>query len=114
MYANQWDDGTGHNMDELTQVQHIKRAYARNGFMRLQDDNMAMGRRVEPGDHPAAPGDVNMDPPDPPDTDPNTPSPRRRRPPPRDTSSSVTPESPSQWTAMGPGARRVRGYGSRK
>lgn len=80
-------------MDPTTQVEHITRAYARNGFMRLLDDNLAMGRRVEPEDHPAAPGDVNMDPPDPPDSDPNTPSPRRRRRP-RPTESSESPTGP--------------------
>lgn len=96
-------------MDMVTQVDLIRRAYVRNGFMRLNPDTLAMGRRVEPGDHPAAPGDVNMDPPDPPDTDLNTPSPRHRRLPRAiSTSSSLSPESPSQWTAMGPGAQRER------
>lgn len=46
--------------------------------MRLGEDNRQMGRRVEPGDHPAAYDDVSMEPPDPPDSDLSTPSPQRR------------------------------------
>lgn len=97
-------------MDPTTQVEHIKRAYARNGFMRLQDDNMAMGRRVEPEDHPAAPGDVNMDPPDPPETDLSTPSPRRRRRPRAIESpeSPIGPRTRGERTFAVPGTRGVR------
>lgn len=63
----------------------IRRVYERNGFMRLNmvPDTIfldeVMGRRVDPGDHPAAPGDVAMVPPHPPGSDNSTPSPRRRR-----------------------------------
>lgn len=62
----------------MTQVERISQAYERNGFMRLGEDYI-MGRRVEPRDHPAAPGDVEMQTPDPPGEDPNTPSPVRRQ-----------------------------------
>lgn len=60
------------------QIDAITRAYERNGFMRLGEDNRQMGRRVEPGDYPAAHDDVSMEPPDPPDSDASTPSPQRR------------------------------------
>lgn len=62
----------------MERIDAITRAYERNLFMRLGEDNRQMGRRVEPGDHPAAHDDVSMDPPDPPDSDPSTPSPQRQ------------------------------------
>lgn len=88
---NEWNHRSGSRMDMVDQLNAIRRAYVRNGFMRLQWDYLHMGRRVEPGDHPAAPGDVNIDPPSPPDTDLSTPSPMRD---PTAPGSSQSPESP--------------------
>lgn len=64
-------------MTKDTRVEAVARAYRRNGFMNLSLESTFMGRRVEPGEHPAVPGDVNMDPMDPPETDLGTPSPHR-------------------------------------
>lgn len=90
-FENEWRDPGGSEMNMVDQINAIVRAYVRNGFMRLSFELLHMGRRVEPGDHPAAPGDVNIDPPAPPDTDLSTPSPLRDP----TAVSSQSPESPS-------------------
>lgn len=73
-FAIDWIDPTGTGeMDLVTQTERITQAYERNGFIRILNDYHFMGRRVEVGDHPAARGDVEMQPPDPPGEDPNTP-----------------------------------------
>lgn len=85
----------------------IRRVYERNGFMRLNmvPDTIfldeVMGRRVDPGDHPAAPGDVAMVPPHPPGSDHSTPSPRRRR---RYRDGSMEPDVGSSSTRSNPGS----------
>lgn len=85
----------------------IRRVYERNGFMRLNmvPDTIfldeVMGRRVDPGDHPAAPGDVAMVPPHPPGSDNSTPSPRRRR---RYRDGSMEPDVGSSSTRSNPGS----------
>lgn len=91
-FENEWRDPTGSEMNMADQINAIVRAYVRNGFMRLSFELLHMGRRIEPGDHPAAPGDVNIDPPAPPDTDLSTPSPLRDP----TAVGSQSPESPSQ------------------
>ncbi|KAG6364023.1 hypothetical protein INS49_009126 [Diaporthe citri] len=87
-YDMTWNDPSGRGrMNYTTQILAIARAYERNGFMRLEAPGSPrnrgmdeeMGRRVEPGDHPAAHGDVLIQPPDPPDSDLFTPSPMRRQ-----------------------------------
>ncbi|KAK7698450.1 hypothetical protein SLS64_012571 [Diaporthe eres] len=91
-FENEWRDPSGSEMNMVDQINAIVRAYVRNGFMRLSFELLHMGRRIEPGDHPAAPGDVNIDPPAPPDTDLSTPSPLRDP----TAVSSQSPESPSR------------------
>ncbi|KAG8170192.1 hypothetical protein KVR01_000937 [Diaporthe batatas] len=83
-YRSQWassaNPGVTMPLDERARA--IGRAYERNGFMYLDQgdpDEELMGRRVDHRDHPAAPGDVAIAPPDPPDTDLGTPSPERVR-----------------------------------
>ncbi|KKY30445.1 hypothetical protein UCDDA912_g09608 [Diaporthe ampelina] len=86
-YQVNWDHPSGRGrMDLATRITTIASAYERNGFMRLsrpESPNIRgmdeeMGRRVDPGDYPAAAGDIAIMPPDPPDTDLSTPSPIRK------------------------------------
>lgn len=84
-FQTHWNHPSGSGrMDAATRIRAIARAYERNGFIRLtrpdaEDAHEEMGRRVDPGDHPAAPGDVAIVPPDPPEEDQSTPSPVRRQ-----------------------------------
>lgn len=86
-YNGDWQDPmTGEDMGFRDRMLTISRVYERNGFIRLipldpRDilPNNVMGRRIDPADHPAAPGDMAIVPPNPPDTDLFTPSPVRRR-----------------------------------
>lgn len=85
-YNGDWQDPvTGDEMGYRDRMSAIARAYERNGFMRLiRPDprgffqNLMMGRRIDPEDHPALPSDTAIVPPNPPDTDLSTPSPVRR------------------------------------
>lgn len=116
-YAGDWQDPiTGDEMDDDAKIPVIARAYERNGFMRLNpgDDgyfmpNYVMGRRVDPEDHPAAPGDMAIVPPNPPDSDFSTPSPvrarRRGHKGPKYGPRSRTPDSPSRRRPGGGGGQ---------
>ncbi|KAK2613157.1 hypothetical protein N8I77_000084 [Diaporthe amygdali] len=78
-----WRDREGGaSPDEERTTNVISRVYERNGYMHLFDpgryDILLMGRRVDARDHPAAPDDMATYPPAPPDSDLNTPSPRRQ------------------------------------
>lgn len=94
-YRTGWDSsmnpGLEMTMEERTRT--VGRAYERNGFLYLnkEEDDEVMGRRVDPRDHPAAPGDVAITPPDPPETDLQTPTPQRLK---RNEIRSRSPESP--------------------
>lgn len=71
-YSNRWRAPTSRRVWDPTEVDKIlSRIFARNGFIPLCDEPpderyKMMGRRVEPWDHPAAPTDIAITPPDPP------------------------------------------------
>lgn len=73
-YNRAWRDPTsGRQRDQAEVIGILSRTYARNGFMphevgRPEEIYNVMGRRVEPRDHPAAPTDMFITPPDPPDS----------------------------------------------
>jgi hypothetical protein len=114
-YSSDWEDPhTGRPMGMSDRLDTIARAYERNGFMDIRDPafssfrDYVMGRRVDPADHPAAPGDVTVMPPNPPDTDESTPSPVRARRRGDRTRTSSSP-SPSLGRERRGGARRGKG-----
>ncbi|KAG6354070.1 hypothetical protein INS49_005041 [Diaporthe citri] len=96
-YRSNWTSSInpGLEMTFSERIRTVGRAYERNGFLYLnqEEDEELMGRRVDPRDHPAAPGDVAIMPPDPPDTDLQTPTPERLK---RGRIRSRSPESPLQ------------------
>lgn len=71
-YDNIWRHPiSGQVPDEMGVARTLSRTFARNGFMPfrgkpLDNGYRVMGRRVEPRDHPAAPTDMSITPPNPP------------------------------------------------
>jgi len=69
-----WRDAISGQAPDQTEVAKVlSRTYARNGFIPFEFGSLdetsykVMGRRVEPCDHPAAPTDMSITPPHPPD-----------------------------------------------